>query len=373
MTVLATRGLKHMRNTKLLLAAAASVLAVASAAPAFAEGIVAGQQVNNTATLTYATGGVQQPNAITSNQASFLVDRKINLTVAEVGGTATQTVGGALTQVTRFTVSNTSNAKIDILLSAVNQVGGAAPFGGTDSFDVTNIRYAIDTNNDGLYTAGTDTLVTFLDEVNPDTTTNLLVLADIPAGTPNAGVAAIILTGTSAESGAVGTAGAATVETAGVDSPTAVDTVWADGAGFNDIARDGKFSSRDQYTIVSAVVTLVKQANVISDPSNGTTNPKAIPGAVIEYCLIATNTGTVAASNVVFNDPYPNTQVAFVPGSNYVGGLTTPQGAGVTCDQTTTNGGVAGNSANTANVFTATLADLPAGASRTARFRVTVR
>jgi len=362
-----------MRNMKLLLAAAASVLAVASAAAAFAEGIVAGQQVNNTATLTYATGGVQQPGTITSNQASFLVDRKINLTVAEVGGTATQTVGGALTQVTRFTVSNTSNAKIDILLSAVNQVGGAAPFGGTDSFDVTNIRYAIDVNNDGLYTVGTDTLVTFLDEVDPDATRNVLVLADIPAGTANGGVAAIILTGTSAESGAVGTAGAATVESTGVDSPTVVDTVWADGAGFNDALRDGKFSSRDQYTIVSAVVTLAKQAIVISDPSNGTTNPKAIPGALIEYCLIATNTGTVDATNVVFRDAFPATQVAYSTGTGRVGGLTTPLGAGVTCDQTTTNGGAAGDSAVAADVFTATLASLPAGQSRTARFRVTVR
>lgn len=362
-----------MRKMKLLLAAAASVLAIAGAAPAFAEGIVAGQQVNNTATLSYATGGVQQPGTVTSNQASFLVDRKINITVAEVGGTATQTVGGAQTQVTKFTVTNSSNAKIDILLSAVNQVGGAAPFGGTDNFDVTNIRYAIDVNNDGLYTAGTDTLVTFLDEINPDTTTQLLVLADIPAGRVNGDVASIILTGTSAESGAVGTAGAATTETTGADNPAAIDTVWADGAGFNDVARDGKFSSRDQYSIVSAVVTLAKQAIVISDPSNGTTNPKAIPGAVIEYCLIATNTGALDASNVVFNDPYPNTQVAYVTGSGLVGGLTAPQGAGVTCDQTATNGGAAGNSANTANVFTATLANLPAGASRTARFRVTVR
>lgn len=362
-----------MRNTKLLLAAAASLVAVATAAPAMAEGIVAGQQVNNTATLTYATGGVQQPGTITSNQASFLVDRKINLTVAEVGASATQTVGGAQTQVTRFTVSNTSNAKIDILLSAVNQAGGAAPFGGTDNFDVTNIRYAIDTNNDGLYTAGTDTLVTFLDEVNPDTTTNLLVLADIPAGRVNGDVAAIVLTATSAESGAVGTAGAATTETTGADNPAAVDTVWADGAGFNDAARDGKFSSRDQYTVVAAVVTLAKQAIVISDPSNGTTNPKAIPGAVIEYCLIASNTGTVDATNVVFRDAYPVAQTLYVNNTAFVGGLTTPQGPGVTCDQTAGNGGTAVATPITADVFSATLATLPAGASRTARFRVTVR
>lgn len=34
---------------------------------------------------------------------------------------------------------------------------------------------------------------------------------------------------------------------------------------------------------------MVKSQSVISDPVNGTTNPKAIPGAIIRYTVIITN------------------------------------------------------------------------------------
>lgn len=37
--------------------------------------------------------------------------------------------------------------------------------------------------------------------------------------------------------------------------------------------------------------SMQKSAEVISDPVNGTSNPKAIPGAVVEYTLLVTNTG----------------------------------------------------------------------------------
>lgn len=52
---------------------------------------------------------------------------------------------------------------------------------------------------------------------------------------------------------------------------------------------------------VSVPLTVVKVATVQSDPVNGTTNPKAIPGAIIEYQIILTNPAATAAdSNTVF-------------------------------------------------------------------------
>ena len=50
---------------------------------------------------------------------------------------------------------------------------------------------------------------------------------------------------------------------------------------------------------------LTKESAVISDPLNGTTNPKAIPGAVVEYTITLTNTGTADATNVVITDVIP--------------------------------------------------------------------
>jgi hypothetical protein len=44
-------------------------------------------------------------------------------------------------------------------------------------------------------------------------------------------------------------------------------------------------------------LTVVKVATTISDPINGSTNPKAIPGATIEYQIIVTNPATAPVDN----------------------------------------------------------------------------
>jgi len=58
-----------------------------------------------------------------------------------------------------------------------------------------------------------------------------------------------------------------------------------------------------------ATVTLLvtKTSAVVSDPVNGTTNPKMIPGAVVRYTVSVTNTGrgAIDASTVVIADPLP--------------------------------------------------------------------
>jgi uncharacterized repeat protein (TIGR01451 family) len=360
-----------MRYMKLLGTAMAAVLAMASA-PAWADGTAANTAVNNTATLTYQSGAVTQPG-VTSNTATFLVDRRVSLTVAEVGAAATIVAGGGtVDQATTFTVTNTSNAPLDFGLSAANIVGGTAPFGGTDSFDVTNFRFYVESGTTPGFDA-TDTLVTYLDELPADTTRTVYVVANVPVGTPNGAIAAISLTAQAREAGTANTQGAIVTESTGADVQNAVDTVFGDIAGTDDIARDGRNSARDQYNVTAATIALVKSVTVVSDPFNGTTNPKAIPGAILEYCLIVNNTGAAAAANVAITDPVP-TQTTYIAGSGYAGGLTTGTGAATTCDTTGANGGtlVSPNAAGQAS-FTAAIASVPANSSRTARFRVSVK
>ena len=57
----------------------------------------------------------------------------------------------------------------------------------------------------------------------------------------------------------------------------------------------------------TAVLIIEKTSSVISDPLNGTTNPKAIPGAVIEYVISVRNAGSraVDASSIVIADIMP--------------------------------------------------------------------
>lgn len=56
-----------------------------------------------------------------------------------------------------------------------------------------------------------------------------------------------------------------------------------------------------------ADLSVTKVSTLISDPVNGTTNPKAIPGALVEYLITVANTGTVAtdANSVVIWDQGP--------------------------------------------------------------------
>jgi uncharacterized repeat protein (TIGR01451 family) len=52
-------------------------------------------------------------------------------------------------------------------------------------------------------------------------------------------------------------------------------------------------------------ISVTKVSSVISDPVNGTTNPKAIPGALMEYCILVSNTGTATLTNIVASDTLP--------------------------------------------------------------------
>lgn len=64
----------------------------------------------------------------------------------------------------------------------------------------------------------------------------------------------------------------------------------------------------DSISVLSAPsIMLLKTVQTISDPVNGVSNPKAIPGAVVQYNIIATNSGAGSADvdSMVVIDPLP--------------------------------------------------------------------
>jgi uncharacterized repeat protein (TIGR01451 family) len=284
-----------------LLTSAAALSAWTGAAQA--AGTTAGTSIANTASVTYTVGGSTQ--TAQSNTATFLVDRKVNLTVTEVGGTATSTAIGAVDQVTTFQVTNLTNAAQDFILTG-DQAGVVIALLGADNFDVTNMRIFVDSNGNGTYDAGVDT-ASFIDELAPDTSATVFIVANIP-NTAGASVAIVSLVAQAAAGGQAGTQGAALAATSllTADSPTTVDIVFADAAGaLNDPARDGKGRAYDSYKISTAAISMTKTATVISDPLNLGINPKAIPGATIEYCLTVSNAGPGTGTGVVLADAVP--------------------------------------------------------------------
>jgi uncharacterized repeat protein (TIGR01451 family) len=59
---------------------------------------------------------------------------------------------------------------------------------------------------------------------------------------------------------------------------------------------------------------IAKTSSVVSDPINGTTDPKAIPGATMRYCILVTNSGSGTATSINVADALPTT-TTFIPGS----------------------------------------------------------
>lgn len=341
--------------------ASASLLAVVLApAPAYAAGTQAGTTITNNVTVDYAVGGVSQ-NQISAS-SSFTVDRKVVVTVAELG-TATTTVSpGQADAVTTFTVTNSSNAVLDLGLAAANRTGGSAAHGGADTFDVGNIRIFRDTNASGSYDTG-DTQVTYLDQVAADATVTLFVVADVPLGRASNDVAGVTLTATAQDGSTAGSQGAALVQTTGADT-SGVDTVFADTNANGNIARDGISFAEDDYTIFAASITATKLSRIVSDPFNGTTNPKNIPGAVVEYCISLANAPSSAtASNVTVTDVLPS-QTTYEPSFGVRVGGTVSSGV---CNP---DGAPTGSFAS--GTVTGTIPSLAASQTRTVLFRAVI-
>ncbi|MES2453047.1 MAG: hypothetical protein V4610_21035 [Pseudomonadota bacterium] len=285
--------------------------------PAFAQETPAGTSIANQASVSYSVGGT--PQTSTSNTATFLVDKKVNLAVAEVGGAATRVAIGSTDQVTTFTVTNLTNSVQDFRLVPGQQTV-SIPLLGTDDFNVNNMRVFVDSNGNGTYDAGVDT-ATFIDELAPDATVTVFIVANIP-NTQGIHTAIVSLDAIVAAGGGAGTLGADLVATSLLtpDSPNTVDIVFADGANVLDLPRDGQLFAFDAYTIDTAAVTISKTSRVVSDPYNLLVNPKAIPGATVEYCITVSNAGPGIATGVSMSDAVP-ANTTYVSNSLTVGGL----------------------------------------------------
>ena len=349
---------------KLCLLAGGVSVAALGATPAFATGTAAGSIISNTATVGYTVGGVAQ-TAVNSNASTFTVDRRINLSVTEVGNATTSVGPGQTGAVTTFLVSNTSNSTLDFKLTAAQLAGGTAPHTGTDSFDVTGVTMYVDTNGNGVYDAGTDLAATYLDEIAQDTSRTVFIVASVPLTVTNGQIAAVSLTAQAEAAGTAGTEGAVLTDAAGTANTAGIDNVFADTvAGTDDVVKDGKSSARDDYTVQAPVLAVTKQNKIISDPINGTTNPKMIPGATVEYCIVVANSGAVAANAVSISDTLPTETLGDTTYGLFQGGTYTTG----TCNLDGTAGGTISLTA-----VTGSLGTLAAGTTRTVYFRMTIK
>lgn len=269
-----------------------------------------GTNVSNTASLSYKVNNT--PINKDSNTVNFKVDRKVVFSVTDNQTSADPVpVQAGAVATTIFTVQNDSNAPISYALpvpEAGTEYSYVSPADGTTVITITSTTPAnsptlIIPLKVGNPAAGQDgdtieitVAITVPDDATDGTTvtSSLALTAVEPSTNPD------ISNGT----GAGVTAGDPIVATA--------DTVAWDQAVIQTITPPGlldgtgvKLTSTQAFIVEAAAITLAKSVAILSDPVNGTTNPKAIPGAIVEYTLTITNSGQVEATGVDLTDEVP--------------------------------------------------------------------
>lgn len=290
-----TRSMQWLGTVSALALAAAPT--IAAAAPV---GTAANSDISNSVTVSYNVGGVAQ-TPITSAADVFKVDRKIDLVVTTQDTSAVVVTPGQTNAVTTFSVTNNSNATIDFLLAGTQQVGGTAKFAGNDDSTVNNVRVYVETNGTAGWQAG-DTLASSLAAVASGDAATVYVVSDVPTGLAQGSQATMILaataaSGVTATTGYAGTGGSAISQTpvGTANGKNTMETVFADAQAetqTGDGLKDGKHAARSDYRVDTAQLSVAKYSRVVSDPFSGAASPRAIPGAVVEYCIVVQNTST---------------------------------------------------------------------------------
>lgn len=336
---------------KIVALAAGSAMIALQTAPAAAEGVSAGTTITNTATIDYRVGGVDQTEILATD--TFEVDRKVNFVITRASDPTTTVSPGQSDAVIAFDISNLSNDTIDLVLAAAQL--------GTDDFDADNVTIYVDDGN-GTFD-GTETATTLIDQIAEDATVRVFMVSDIALSRVNGDVANLRLSATAHDGETPGAQGAVLTSTSGADTD-GVETVLADGAGADNSANDGVFTADGSYTVFAATLTVAKGSRVLSDGIS-VSDPKAIPGALIEYCIAVRNGATSAtATNVTVTDIIP-ADLTF-DGTYGIRVDGTVDGSGNCVDD-----GVSGGSFASGTV-TAPLSNVEANQARTVYFRATI-
>lgn len=59
------------------------------------------------------------------------------------------------------------------------------------------------------------------------------------------------------------------------------------------------------YCTPQTTLSITKISQVMNDPVNGTSDPKAIPGAILQYCILISNAGSASAESITATDTIP--------------------------------------------------------------------
>ena len=326
---------RAVATSRMIVLASAAALAIAGA-PALASGTPAGTTIESAATATYALPG-GATGSVGSNLVSLRVDELLDVTIAWSDPADVVAAAGGDDRVLRYTITNGGNGAERFALATIANRGG-------DDFDPAVGAIVLDSNGNGAFDAGLDTVYVGGandPELAPDQSLAVFVLADIPASARDSGRGRIDLTA---------------VAKTGSGTPGTSFTGAGQGGGNAVVgATGGDAEAGGWFSIAGAGVTLQKSA-VVRDAFGGTSSA---PGGTITYTLVASASGTGTLSNVRVADAIP-------AGTSYAPGSITLEGAALSDADDSDAGHFTGTG------IAIRIGELAAGTARTVTFTVKI-
>lgn len=323
-----------MKRANMKFAPASIALALVLSAPsAHATGVSAGTLIENTATATYNAGSSSV--SVSSNTVKVTVDELLDVAVASLSGAP---VAAGLTEVAiPFSVTNTGNGPEAFKLSVNPTVAG-------NQFDASLVSTVIDSNDNGTYEPGVDTVLASgapTPAIAADDTLRVFVIVTIPAGATDGQTSQLQLT-------AEAVTGTGTLGTAFAGQGQGGGDAVVGSSGANDV---------DAASIVASTVSVsLTKSAAIADPFGGN---QSVPGAVVTYTLVASVTGSAPASDLRITDVIPT-------GTTYQAGTLTLAG-GPLSDAADSDAGKASSAG-----IDVDLGDVAGGSSGTVTFKVKI-
>lgn len=265
--------------------------------------------ISNTATLNYSVNGASQ-TAIVSPVVTFQVDELVtfNITRDTAGPTPTTDAVVNTKQLVKYTITNTGNSQVSYKLAVADDA--SASTNGTTG-DNTNNGAAVNPSTEPNYKifidANTDDAAAPAEEfgagnfprvpgdVGVSPANSVVILVEVE---PTVGVDQNIFAHTLTVT--------ATTDNTQVDIvPVADSAAWVPGTSqiVVDTAAGGITRTEiGAVKITAPDLAIAKTVTVDDDQIGSTTVEKAVPGAVIEYRITVTNSGSEAAGGIVITD-----------------------------------------------------------------------
>lgn len=300
-----------------------------------AASVRAGTLISNTATATFSDGGATQ--TVTSNTVTVLVDEVLDVTVTARETADVSVAPGAAGQPLGFSVTNTGNGDEAFQLDTLASITGNA-------FNPTITGYAIDSNNNGVYDAASDTVLAIggsTPSLAPDASITIFVISTIPGSAADQQRGRLRLTATAAT---------------GTGTPGQVFPGAGTGGGDAVVgATSATANATSGFVVSRSNVALTKAISVV-DPFGGI---RAVPGSIITWTISAAASGSGTIANLRITDGIPT-------GTTYQPGTLTLDGAPLSDAADSDEGRASGAG------IEVLIASQPTGATRQVQFKTRI-